>query len=270
MHSCICVWMRVWAEVCDSASGYLGFSVSLLLVFLCFFFCTEMQLIGLCMQVCELWEKQVLAQGLPLTFWPRGRDLGSLAHATPNRRVVATWAVRPQVPQRGFTRLVTPCWKVTTRRSRVQSSLLSCPSAFHHQHPKHTPEQTPEHTPEHTPAAAWHHRTHSQGVWRRRARLAAWSPEPLTADTGWARPEYPPLFSNEKSKTTTRLHQCCLTQLSVPGKNWILSRGRGGMSFNPEALYETLWDKLAISGAHLVIIMVNLSKLSTPEWLAGE
>lgn len=39
------------------------------------FFCScrvEVQSIGLCMQVCvcESTQKEVLAQGLPLTFWP--------------------------------------------------------------------------------------------------------------------------------------------------------------------------------------------------------
>lgn len=141
-------------------------------------------------------EKEVLAQGLPLTFWPQGRDPRSLAHANANSRLVATWGVHPMQPQRGFTQLVTLCWKVTTRRSRVQSSLLSCPRAFNNQHPEHTPN----HTPEHTPATACHHSTHSQGAWRRRAMET----ELLTADTGSA--EWPP-FSNETSKMTTRFHQ---------------------------------------------------------------
>lgn len=148
MHCCVCVWMHVWSEVCEWASGYL-----------CgVFLCRNAVDWALYSGVWKHSEKEVLAQGLPLTFWPQGQDTRSFAQANANSRLVATWRSLPPQPQRGFTRLVTPCWKVMTRRSRVQPSLFSC----HHQHSKHNPK----HRPEHTPTATWHHSTNSQGVLR--------------------------------------------------------------------------------------------------------
>lgn len=138
-----------------------------------------MLLIGLCIQVCE--RRRCWLRIFPL---PSGLKVETLlllawAHSRTNSRLVATWQLSPPLLQSGFTRLVALCSKVTTRRSRVQPSLLSCPCAFHYQHP--------EHTPNHTPAAAWHHRTHSQGVWRRAwpaaRRQSRW--QPTLAGLSW-------------------------------------------------------------------------------------
>lgn len=52
---------------------------------------------------------------------PQGHDLWSLTLANGNSKLDATLQ-----RQRGFTHLLTLCWKVTAKRSRVQSSLLSC------------------------------------------------------------------------------------------------------------------------------------------------
>lgn len=84
MHAFLYLYELKCVNVHQITSVFLFFSSSF------FFFFVEMQLIGLCMQVCEHSEKEVFALGLHLTFWLRGRDPGSLAHANANSRLVAT------------------------------------------------------------------------------------------------------------------------------------------------------------------------------------
>lgn len=105
------------------------------------------------------------------------------------------WAsrhVRGSVPHRRkrvLTQLVTLCWKVTTRGSRVQPSLLSCLHAF--------PTNTPN-----TPLLHYDIIAHSLRVWRRIYPLMV-----AELDLNAC------LCSEQKSKTTTRFHQSCLIWL---------------------------------------------------------
>lgn len=114
---------------------------------------------------------------------PQGHELRSLTHANGNSKLDATLQ-----RQRGFTQLLTPCWKVTAKRSRVQSLLLSCPCCSENQHQDMPPLATPPKTPLLLDDIIV--LTFKSGrVWRRM--------EPVKGDSNQAQPQHSTLFINK-------------------------------------------------------------------------
>lgn len=154
------------------------------------------------MQVCEGSEKEMLAQGLLLTLWPQGQDLGPLAHGNANSGLVATWGGRP--PHN--CNEISPQWWLLAGRSRPEGQGFS-----HHCYPAPAPSttytpNTPPTTPPNTPPLLYDIIAHAVTESGGRDEL-------LTADTRWVQPEYLPVFCDEKSQTTARFHCSHLTPL---------------------------------------------------------
>lgn len=192
MHCCVCDWISLWDEVCGCASGYL--CLWHLLIFLC-----RNAVDGtLDAGVWEGSEKEMLAQGLLLTLWPQGQDLGPLAHGNANSGLVATWRGRPP----HHCNEISPQWWLLAGRSWPEGQGFS-----HHCYPAPGPSTTyTPNTPPNTPPLLHDIIAHAVMESGGQAEL-------LTADTRWVQPEYLPVFSDEKSQMTARFHCSHLTPL---------------------------------------------------------
>lgn len=182
VHACIAVLVTEW--VCETKCVDVH-QVTRVYGASWFFLCRNAVDGTLDAGVWEGSEKEMLAQGLLLTLWPQGQDLGPLAHGNANSGLVATWGGRPP----HHCNEISPERWLLGGRSRPEGQGFS-----HHCYPAPAPSttytpNTPPTTPPNTPPLLRdiiaHAVTESEG----RAEL-------LTADTRWVEPEYLPVFSD--------------------------------------------------------------------------